>query len=459
MSWKRSDLGLFLSFLACAAALAQAPAGPNRPIGVPDDYVITPSGYFHASCVREVEEGGTLLENGPAIRHANGTIEKVPVCQYPHYLRTGEIAVQGFPPATGPLPCSPWIECAETIAANTNSVSYGKLTATWTVPSEPTSKDGQDVAFFPGFEQTVGPTTVLQPVLAWNASQGGWYIEGENCCPEGNDFHGLIKTVKPLDKIQGQVQQTCSAGTISCPTWHVVVVDVTSGVKSSLPSDEGTSDGHTFDWAFAGAVEVAGLVKCADYPLKGQLILSGISLYDNNLAQISSPNWTAYINPAITPQCGYVVQSAQTHVTFDYLPTVKLTPSGTVQVSTTPPPYSAVLVDGNLCSPRSPKDSICTQGIDADVTVTLHRQVTAQCGVCVNPGEHPPCVIFDRSENVVVPQGQTTATFSDYAGRNPACTSSPITTEWTITGAVMDPSVALNLNLVPPAQLTLSAVF
>lgn len=33
--------------LGVTAANAQAPAGPHRPAGVPDGYLITPSGYFH----------------------------------------------------------------------------------------------------------------------------------------------------------------------------------------------------------------------------------------------------------------------------------------------------------------------------------------------------------------------------------------------------------------------------
>src|ERR1700693_3998313 len=35
-------LSLFVAFLVSNMAYAQAPAGPNRPAGVPDGYVITP---------------------------------------------------------------------------------------------------------------------------------------------------------------------------------------------------------------------------------------------------------------------------------------------------------------------------------------------------------------------------------------------------------------------------------
>ena len=63
-------LSLFLAFIVSTMAYAQAPAGPNRPAGVPDGYVITPFGYFHPSCVRQLTEGETLLADGiiPALR-------------------------------------------------------------------------------------------------------------------------------------------------------------------------------------------------------------------------------------------------------------------------------------------------------------------------------------------------------------------------------------------------------
>ena len=82
---------ILLPFLASTTAHAQAPAGPNRPSEVPDGYVITPSGYFHPSCVRQLAEGETLLEGGRVLQHADGTAESVPVCAYPHYTARGEI--------------------------------------------------------------------------------------------------------------------------------------------------------------------------------------------------------------------------------------------------------------------------------------------------------------------------------------------------------------------------------
>ena len=53
---------LAVSLSASVMARAQAPAGPNRPPLVPEEYVVTPFGYFHPSCVVHLAEGEELLE-------------------------------------------------------------------------------------------------------------------------------------------------------------------------------------------------------------------------------------------------------------------------------------------------------------------------------------------------------------------------------------------------------------
>src|SRR5271166_201447 len=59
-----------------------------RPANVPEDYVITPFGYFHPSCVQMVAEGHMLLADG-RMQHPDGAIDAAPVCFYPHFTSTG----------------------------------------------------------------------------------------------------------------------------------------------------------------------------------------------------------------------------------------------------------------------------------------------------------------------------------------------------------------------------------
>jgi hypothetical protein len=233
----------------------------------------------------------------------------------------------------------------------------------------------------------------------------------------------------------------------------VTIKDVTptNPIIATLRST--SSSGHTYNAAVAGAVEVPSGTEnfqCSDYPPDGQITFSGIVLADYNNNPISTPTWSPATNPDFTPQCGYYAQVTPTKVTLYYLPTVNLNPYGTVQVSSTPPPYNtAVVVPVSLAPLAAP----------ADVTVTVDRQVISQCGPCLYPGKSPPCTIFQRNDTVVISQGQTTGTFSDVAGRNPSCNTLPITTQWTITGAVLAPTnLSLDLSLVPLEQLMLSGV-
>ena len=126
-------------------------------------------------------------------------------------------------------------------------------------------------------------------------------------------------SVSPGDEIKGTIWNTCGAGTVSCPTWNVISEDVSTGLSTPL---KGTpSEGQTFNWAFAGALEVYKVGQCSDYPPNGALTFSDVALYDYNFDRISNPGWSI-INWAkglgLTPQCGYGGQVAAAQVTLDY---------------------------------------------------------------------------------------------------------------------------------------------
>jgi hypothetical protein len=288
-------LSLFLAFLVSTMAYAQAPAGPNRPAGVPDGYVITPFGYFHPSCVRQLTEGETL--------------DNVPACNYPHYTASGEIVIAGTPPTI-----DGWVESANT----TTTTSYGALTATWTVPPGPTSNDGQTIYLFPGMEDIDHVVSIIQPVLGWNSDfAAAWSIASWNCCPNGITVESSPVHVSSGDEIKGIIRDACSPGTLSCSKWEVTSQDVSTGQSTKLSNTP--SEGQTFNWAFAGVLEAYSVVQCSDYPSSGSLIFSDIALYDYNFDRISNPVWSQpNASPSITPQCGYGGSVAAKQVKLDY---------------------------------------------------------------------------------------------------------------------------------------------
>ncbi len=299
-----------LALLASTMVYAQAPAGVNRPAAVPDGYLITPSGYFHPSCVVRLAEGETL-EAGLVIRHADGTTENVAPCIYPHYTASGEMVTAGVkPPKIG----HSWIEAGNV----TTNTSYGELTATWPVPAAPTAKVGQTIYLFPGLEDIHDVVSIIQPVLGWNADfSSAWGIASWNCCPSGITIESAPVHVTAGNKILGTMKDNCSAGTLTCSSWNVTTEDVTTGQSTMLTNTP--NEGQTFNWAFAGALEVYNIAQCTDYPKSGQISFSSVSLYDDEFDPISNPGWTiASWASGLTPQCNYGGQVTATKVTLDY---------------------------------------------------------------------------------------------------------------------------------------------
>lgn len=204
-----------------------------------------------------------------------------------------------------------WIVDART----TTSTSYGELIATWTVPPQPTSNDGQTIYMFPGMDNpSVG--TIIQPVLAWY--EGQWTFTSWSCCNSSGNWYGPSINVNPGDTIVGTLQSTCAPGVQNCSAWNITSYDETSGQSTTFPG--GADPAETVDRAFAGALEVYDLVQCSDYPPNGSVSFSespllgtNTALFDNNFDLISNPGWLETNDSEDdTPQCNFNSQVAPT---------------------------------------------------------------------------------------------------------------------------------------------------
>ena len=310
---------LFLT-MSLGMLYAQMPAGWNRPPSVPSDYMITPFGYFHPSCVHEIKQGETLLGDG-RIRFADGAEEVIaPYCSFPRYAPSGELVVEGN---AGPLEISwSWIEAGQV----STSTTYGKVTATWTVPQTPKSNDGQTLFFFPGFAhvKTNPPNEepIIQPVLGWNDGQSGvgpWNIASWDCCPSGQTWYSTPLTVNTGDKIQGTVKSTCKAGSQSCSKWNITTKDVTTAESTTLSTDY--SEPLSFPWVLAGVLEVYSIYQCSDFPPNHSTKFSNVALWDYNFKRITNPGWTGMLlvkKGSTTPWCNYAVKTTPTSATLTY---------------------------------------------------------------------------------------------------------------------------------------------
>lgn len=302
-AYSRPLKSVAFTMLVAGLTVAQAltSAGAKRPAAVPTDYVITPYGYFHPSCVMHLGKGDEVRHDTNTIQHANGASEPIHVCAFPHFKADGTKVMGDEKGVADPSIGHAWVEYAST----TTTTSYGYMYAYWNVPSAPSTNDGQTVYLFPGMEDYLDVVTIIQPVLGWNSDYASaWGIASWNCCVTGTVFEGNPEPVNSGDVILGYMFDTCSAGTLSCGSWDIVTWDLSNGNFSELLDT--SSFGQTFNWAFAGALEVYNIVQCGDYPSDGSISFYNLGLYNDKFVQIKSPSWEVFnISSGLSPQCGY----------------------------------------------------------------------------------------------------------------------------------------------------------
>jgi len=314
---------MLLLVMSLGTLCAQITAGPNRPAGVPPDYVITPFGYFHPSCVRQVNDGDTLLGDG-RLQFADGTEQTTaPVCGFPRYTPKGELVVEGSPGA-GPEQISwSWIESGQVVS----DAGYDAITATWSVPQTPTTNDGQTLYLFPALTHNhLTPPSeepIIQPVLGWNDGQPGvgpWNIASWNCCPSGMVWNSKPVTVKPGDQISGMVAVACGNVTIQyCSKWSITTRDVTTAESTVLNISYPSL--MKFVWAQSGVLEVYNIYQCSDYPPDGSITFSNVALFDNYFRRVMNPAWAPELfvtQGQTTPWCNYGATVTDTTVTLTY---------------------------------------------------------------------------------------------------------------------------------------------
>lgn len=300
---------IVFTLIAAGLALAQAPAGPNRPAAVPGDFVITPFGYFHPSCVNHLAKGDVLHTDEKSIQHANGTSTKIPVCAYPHYTSDGE-AITGDAPAANP----PSIGHSHVVTVtDTTTSAYGAMDETVLVPPPPKNNDGQILYFYFGLQDIDDVVTVLQPVVGWNADfDSAWGIASWNCCVNGATNESSPLPVNSGDEIIGQIENTCGPpphANEHCPSWTVYAIDNTLelllGESYATGFNSTSSYGQTFNWAFGAVMEVYNIAQCGDYPSSTRVSYYETYLYNYKFAQIDNPKWTTTVASGLSPVCGY----------------------------------------------------------------------------------------------------------------------------------------------------------
>jgi hypothetical protein len=312
------------------ARVLQLPlAGAHRPGNVPENYVVTPFGYFHPSCVFTLRQGESQLADG-RIMHKDGSVDAAaPSCDYARFDRKGNVvearetqtAAQSAAKTSGTTP-PPYISHDYIGTVYTlddvyiqNSWSYTSLSSVWQIPPAPKTDDGQTIYLFPGFETlSQNIESILQPVLGWNAGQ--WFLSSWNCCMKNTTVVSNLIPANAGDRIYGSITSNCTTGFKICPTWNVVTADLDSGLATVLGNTPAA--GQAFNWAMIANLEVYSIYTCDNYPQGGQLTFEDIRLYDLNGNLISRPPYYYQGDPTDQPQCNYGWNSKYGNVTLTY---------------------------------------------------------------------------------------------------------------------------------------------
>ncbi|CTP87704.1 hypothetical protein [Xanthomonas graminis] len=300
----------------------------HKPVGIPDDYVATPFGYFPPACVRQVNHGERILKDG-GLQHVNGVREPAQACAQDNFTPSGTrvrpdgrgiddrqvrstaaLAASGsrrsVPP---PIPYGYIM-----VAGYDTDTPLGRIVASWTVPQNPTNVARQVVYFFPGLQS--GDPTILQPVLGYRGYNNSWDLSSWNCCQDGVVWHSDYISAKTGDQIVGDMYATCDTGS-PCSDWNVDTHNVTSGQSVSLSTTyDIDSDSHQ---VMGGALEVYSLDSCDQYPPEGRITFTNIGVYDYQLDRVWSPPWESTNDSSgLDVQCDYDVQTTDTSATIFY---------------------------------------------------------------------------------------------------------------------------------------------
>jgi hypothetical protein len=262
-----------------------------RPPGVPVDFVPTPNGWRHRSCVISVGEGESVQADH--VLGADGRRRPFAPCGYPAFDRQGGRLVEGLHQPT----VSGWV--ASLNSASSGAIGY--LAADWTVPSTAAVRQGQTLFFFPGLEPLATTDTILQPVLAWNGfGDNAWTIASWNCCKSGNVFHSTPVKVSAGHTLTGSMTGSNCSSAGACSSWKIVTRDDTAATQTSFPT---TSYGEKLDWAFGGAMEVYGVNTCTEYPGNTSIHWRNIKAHDTQGHSIL-PAWSEWAaGNTVSPNC------------------------------------------------------------------------------------------------------------------------------------------------------------
>ncbi|KJE91776.1 hypothetical protein CAOG_002865 [Capsaspora owczarzaki ATCC 30864] len=305
-------LGL-LALFAVAAATA---------LPLSSDYVLTPAGYQHSSCVHGVPAGSEVVrsDEGLTLIHPDGTIIRKDKCSYPTFNSMREVKQAAA--AGGAVGGNRVLinddgnveETANGWQAYTKQ-NAGNVTAylgTFNIPAAPQDYNGQTIFFFTGLQNIdwVPPQTrpsegfdIIQPVAQYGPSSAGggnywtlssWYVT----LGTGTVWSPLIR-INANDTIFGNMTRT------GPESWYINSLDQTLNQKTDITVTKSLLT--TQPWIY-NTLEVYELSKCTHFPAAPNNVLNfrNLALYVSG--QLTSANWQIGTDGQNPPLCSAVAK-------------------------------------------------------------------------------------------------------------------------------------------------------
>jgi hypothetical protein len=261
-----------------------------RPATVPSEFVLTPYGYFHPSCVVEVRPGETVGQG--RILQANGLSRPIAGCQHPSFDNQGRAISRDAPVRPSSIDGFP--DYAD------QDGPIDTLLAHWDVPESPSVSGLQVLRFFTELKPSV-PSQLgahfLAPILTWQ--NGSWTGAAWDCCRGGTVFHSTPMTVQPGHTIQGQIAGRNCSRPGDCSLWHVVFEDIKNS-DTPLTDLFVAGVGEVFDHAVGGAFQAVNVDSCRQYPPGG---IGFSAFFLSLLGQPVAQNWSPH-KGTVSPDCG-----------------------------------------------------------------------------------------------------------------------------------------------------------
>jgi len=264
------------------------------------DYVRTPGGLVHKTCVHHVGHGAEVTHNEDgtiSVSRPDGIRHHILPCAHPRLP-----AVDG----------DGWQVFAVYDAGNTLASYNG----TWNVPSAPPSYANQLLYTFTGLQNSFGLVSgvdIIQPVLQYGPGPAGggaywgvasWYVTSTNVA-----LHSTLVEVDAGDAIFGTMVKPDPSGM----KWIIQAYDTKAKTNSTLIVNKQL--GKIEPYAFV-TLEVYDVTDCTQYPTD-PLAYTGlaIELCDTS-CKAATPAWTTQSQQVICKEACTVGDDSSVTITF-----------------------------------------------------------------------------------------------------------------------------------------------